>query len=196
MDIPGCYLNSQHKSMLVTGGMRFISKLPLMLALYKHPTIRIGGGNCFLSGSSTTASSVTLVIILTFFYRLFAQLLPLGIYLLPQLLRVYFCCFGYLLFLEFLLVRTRLDVRSVNEHQTGIHHPVIQGFVENMFKDLIGQLLRKPFAECITHRCKMRDLIQKPISEKPAVCQIHLYFPVGLTQRGDPKQMLQQYHLN
>ena len=34
MDIPGCYLNSQHKSMLVTGGMCFIGELPFVLTLY------------------------------------------------------------------------------------------------------------------------------------------------------------------
>ena len=182
--------------MLVTGRMCFIGKLPLVLPLYKHPTVRIRGGYCLFTAPAAAAAFVTLVVILAFFYRLFAQLLPLLVYLLPKLLRVYFRRFGDLLLLEFLLVRTRLDVCAVYEDYTWIHHTVIQRFVENMFKNLVWQLLREPFAEGIAYRCKVWDLLQKPISQKPPVCQIHLHFPVGLPQRGDSKQMLQQYHFD
>ena len=65
-----------------------------------------------------------------------------------------------------------------------------------MFKNFADHLIREALAEGVAHCCEVRDLLQQPISQKPAVCDVHLYFPVRLPQRRDPEQVLDQHHLD
>ena len=41
VDISGSYHCLQHKAMLIAGSMRFVRKLPLVLALYEQAAVRI-----------------------------------------------------------------------------------------------------------------------------------------------------------
>ena len=52
----------------------------------------------------------------------------------------------------------------VNENCAGVQHPVIQCLVEDVLKNLTGQLIWKAFAECIAHRRKVGDIIQQRIA--------------------------------
>ena len=87
-------------------------------------------------------------------------------------------------------------MRTVDEDHARIDHPVIERLVENMFKNFADHFIREALAESIAHCRKVRNIIQQPIPQKPPICYIHLNFPVGLPQRGDPKQMLNEYHLD
>lgn len=42
VDISGSYHCLQHKAMLIAGSMRFVRKLPLVLALYEQAAVRVG----------------------------------------------------------------------------------------------------------------------------------------------------------
>ena len=85
---------------------------------------------------------------------------------------------------------------AINKNCAAVQHFVIQCFVENMFKNFAGQLIRKALAEGIAHRRKVRNRIQQPIPQKPAVGIIHLDFPVSLPQRRNAEQMLDEHHLD
>ena len=65
-----------------------------------------------------------------------------------------------------------------------------------MFKNFADHLIREALAEGVAHCCEVRDLLQQPISQKPAVCDVHQYLPVRLPQRRDPEQVLDQHHLD
>ena len=66
MNISGSYFYSQYESSAVAGCVSFISKLPLMLSLYKHTTVRIGGGYCLFC-SSYAGRWLGIIVILVFF---------------------------------------------------------------------------------------------------------------------------------
>lgn len=159
MNIARRYRNTQYHSVFITGSMCFVGKLPFMLPLHKHAAIRIRGGYSLFSACAAWGWIIVAVI---FDWR-FAQFLSFLIYLLAKLLRVDFGCLCYLLFLVFLLVCAGFDVGSIYEDRAGIYHPVIQRFVQDMLENLTAQFLRKPLAERITHRRKVRDLVQQTI---------------------------------
>ena len=79
---------------------------------------------------------------------------------------------------------------AVNENRARVHHLVVECLVENMFKYLTGQLIRKALAEGVAHRRKVRNILQQAIPKKSTVSIIHLNFPMGLPQRRDPEQVL------
>ena len=85
---------------------------------------------------------------------------------------------------------------AVNENCARVDHTVIECLVENMFKYLTGQLIRKALAEGVAHRRKVGDIIQQSIPKKPTVGEIHLNFPMGLPQRRNAEQMLNEHHLD
>ena len=58
---------------------------------------------------------------------------------------------------------------AVNENCARVDHTVIECLVENMFKNLTGQLIREALTEGIAHRRKVGDLIQQSIPKKPPV---------------------------
>ena len=192
MYIPCRYLHSQHIPSLVAGCVRFIGKLLFMLSLDEHPAVRVCGRYRLLLSPAAFCALLIILIL----YGALSQSLSLCVYLLPQLLRVYPRCLRHSLFLKFLLVGAGLDVGAVNKDDTGVYHAVIQRFVKYMFKYLVAQFLREPFAESIAHRCKMGYLIQQSIAQKPAVGQGVLYPLVGLPQRRDTIQVLDKDHLD
>ena len=112
MHISSCHFHCQYKTIFVTGGMRLICKLPLMLSLYKHAAVRICCGNSFLCHSSGRL----LVIIVLILNPLFAQLLSFCVDLASELLVVDFGCFLHLLLLVLLLIRRGFNVSAVNKH--------------------------------------------------------------------------------
>ena len=137
-----------------------------------------------------------MVFIIVIFNGLLAQLFSFRVDLSAQLPGVDPCCLRNLFLLELFLVRAGFDVGAVNENCAGVQHPVIQCLVEDVLKNLTGQLIWKAFAECIAHRRKVGDIIQQSIPKKPTVSIIHLNFPVSLPQRRYPEQMLNEYHLD
>ena len=156
VNIARCHCYTQYHTVFIAGCMCFIGKLPFVLAFHKHTAFRIGCGHR-LFFCSTAFGQVIIVVI---FYGLFSKLFPLLIYLLVKLFRVNLCCLCHFLFLVFLLIGTGFDMRSVYKNHAGIYHPVIQSLIQNVLKDLAAQFLRKTLAEGITHRGKMRDIIQ------------------------------------
>ena len=89
--------------------------------------------------------------------------------------------FGDLFLLELLFIRGCFNMGSVDKNHAWVYHPVVQCFVQNMCKNFFTQLRGKAFAKGITYRCKVRNLFQQAISEKPTVCYVYLYIPVRLT---------------
>ena len=85
---------------------------------------------------------------------------------------------------------------AVNENCARVDHTVIECLVENMFKNLTGQLIRKALAEGVAHRRKVRNILQQAIPQKPAVGEGILNSLVGLPQRRDPEQVLNEHHLD
>ena len=160
MYISRCHVHTQNEPMFVAGSMGLVSKLPLMLLFYKYSSIWIGGGNRLRYRSSTWRSVFIIVIL----YWLFPKSFPLCVHFPPQLLGIHLCCLCDLHFLEFLLVRTGFDMGPVDKNCLRVHHPVVQGLIQNMFENLLRQFFRKTPAECIAHRCKMRYLLQQSIS--------------------------------
>ena len=158
------YLYTQNKPLSVTCRMRFIRKLPLVLSLYKHPAFRVCCRYALFC-----CPSRHIVIAVVFFYGLLPQLLPFRIHFFPQLLGVDLGCFGHLLFLVFLFVCVGFDMRSVYEDHARVYHPVVQRLVQDMREYLLRQLCRKPLAEGIAHRCKVRDLFHQSVSQKPPI---------------------------
>ena len=89
--------------------------------------------------------------------------------------------FGDLFLLQLLFIRGCFNMCSVDKNHAWVYHPVVQCFVQNMCKNFFTQLRGKAFAKGITYRCKVRNLFQQAISEKPTVCYVYLYIPVRLT---------------
>lgn len=79
------------------------------------------------------------------------------------------CRLRNLFLLKLFLVGTGLDMGAVNENCARVHHLVIECLVENMFKNLTGQLIREALTEGIAHRRKVGDIIQQSIPKKPPV---------------------------
>ena len=73
-------------------------------------------------------------------------------------------------------------MRSIYENHTGVHHPVVYRFVQDVLEDLVCQLWWKSFVECIAYRRKMGYVVQEVIPQKPPVCHIDLYLPPCLPQ--------------
>ena len=121
MNVAGSDFYCQYKAMPFAGGVGFIGKLPLVLTLYKHPTVRVCSGYCFLS-----FGWLVVVLVLNFFL---AELCTLLVYFLAQDFIVDFCCFVDLFFLEFLLVCTCFNMRAVDKDHTGVYHPIVQSFI-------------------------------------------------------------------
>ena len=105
-----------------------------------------------------------MVFIILIFNGLLAQLFSFRVDLSAQLPGVDLCCLRNLFLLELFLVGAGFDVGAVNENCAGVQHPVIQCLVEDVLKNLTGQLIWKAFAECIAHRRKVGDMIQQPIA--------------------------------
>ena len=190
------YLYAQNESMPVTGSMGFVGKLSLMLPFYKHSAVRIRGGYRLFYDilRPTTALRRLLVVVVLIFNRLLSQLFTLCIYFSSQLAGINLCCLGNLFLLELLFICAGFDMGSVNEYCTGIQHPVIQRFVEDMLKDFRCQLIWKTLTEGIADCSKMGNCIQQTVAQKPAVYQIYLNFPICLAQGGYPEQMLNEHH--
>ena len=181
MDIACCYFYTQYESPAVTGSMGFIGKLPLMLTLYKHSAVRIGGGDG-LFFRFAALGRLGIIVIVVIFNGLLAQLFALSIDLTAKLSGVDLGCLLHLFLLVLLFVGACLDMGTVNENGAGIDHAVIQCLVKNMLKNLRGQFVRKTLAEGIADRCKVRDFIQQAIAQKPPICQIYLDFTVCLAK--------------
>ena len=175
--------------------MGFVGKLPLVLAFYKHSAVRVRGGDgLFLRFAAF--GRLGIVVIIFVLNGLLAQLLTLCVDFLPELSRIDLRDLCHPLFLELLFVGTRFDMGSVNKDNTGVYHAVVQCFVQNMLKDLGAQLRWKSSAKGIAHRSKVRNVVQQPVAKEPPISQIHLDLPVSLAQGRDPKQMLNQHHLD
>ena len=123
MDVACRHFYPKYKSVFVAGGVRLISKLPLVLSLDEHPGIRIGSRN-----RPVGRSSGFVFIIVIFFDRFLPQLLPLRVDLLPKLFIIDLCILFHLLLLVFLLIGRCFDMSSIDEHRRRVYHTVIQGF--------------------------------------------------------------------
>ena len=170
--------NTQHKAVLITGCMCFVRKLPLMCPFYKHSAVRVGFGHRFLNRSSSGTSLIFVIIVIVDFLTQFFSFLG---YLFAKLFLVHLRGFGDLFLLELLFIRGCFNMCSVDKNHAWVYHPVVQCFVQNMCKNFFTQLRGKAFAKGITYRCKVRNLFQQAISEKPTVCYVYLYIPVRLT---------------
>ena len=159
-------------------------------------------GSKFKSDPSCDGGQASVVCIThrVFLFRVckdpFNGFFALRINLSAQLPGVGLCRLCHLFLLILLLVGTGLDMGAVNENCVRIDHTVIECLVENMLENLTGQLVRKALAEGIAHRRKVWNVIQQSIPQKPAVGQIYLNFPLGLPQRRNAKQMLNEHHLD
>ena len=107
---------------------------------------------------------------------------PFLVDLFAQLAGIDLRCLCHLLLLKLFLVGTGLDVGAVDENCARVDHTVIERLVENMLKNLTGQLVRKALAEGVAHRRKVRNLIEQPIPQKPTVGKGILNPLVGLPQ--------------
>ena len=105
-----------------------------------------------------------MVFIILIFNGLLAQLFSFRVDLSAQLPGVDPCCLRNLFLLELFLVGAGFDVGAVNENCAGVQHPVIQCLVEDVLKNLTGQLIREALAESIAHCRKVRNMIQQPIA--------------------------------
>ena len=65
-----------------------------------------------------------------------------------------------------------------------------------MVENLNTEFRWKAIAERIAYRCKMRNMFQQVIAEKPAIGNIYITLPPRLAQRWDTKQMLDEHHFN
>ena len=97
--------------------MRLVGKLPLVLAFYKHSTVRVCGRHRFFS-----FGRFVVVLVLNFFL---AELCTLLVYFFAQDFIVDFRCLVDLLLLEFLLVCTCLNMCTVDKDYTGVYHTVV-----------------------------------------------------------------------
>ena len=114
MDISGSYFNAQNKPSFVTGCVRFVSELPLMLSLYEHSAVGVCGGNRLFCRFSSAASGMIFVVLV--FNGLLAQLFSFLVDLSAQLSGIGLCRFRNLFLLILLLVGTGLDMGAVNEN--------------------------------------------------------------------------------
>ena len=194
MDVSGGYLYAQDETSFVTSRMRFVGKLPFMLAFCEYSAVRVCGGNGFLYCFSSAALGMILVVLI--FNGLFAQLFSFLVDLLAQLPGVDLCRLCDLFFPELFLVGAGLNMGAVNKNRAGVQHSVVQRFVENVLEYLTGQLIRETLAEGVAHRCKVWNLIQQPIAQKPAIGIVHLNLPIGLPQRRNTEQVLKEHHLD
>ena len=154
----------QNESMLVTGGVGFIGKLPLVVSLYKQATVWIGyapghrtqllllpPGQLLLGGivSGLLCRSRWLVIIVKGFL---AMDLPVCVYLFHQFLGI---VPGYHrdLDLDLLLgVRAGFDVCAVNKYRLRRKVARFRRFLQNPVEYLVYGLLGKTVPEVIAHR--------------------------------------------
>ena len=167
MHISGGYFNAQNKSPLVAGCVRFVSELSLMLSLYEHSAVRVRDGNRLFYRFSSSALGMIFVVLV--FNGLLAQLFSFLVDLSAQLSGIDLCRLCNLFLPELFLVGTGLDMGAVNENRARVDHSVIERFVKNMLKNLAAQLVRKALAEGVAHRRKVRNLIEQPIAQKPAI---------------------------
>ena len=195
MDIACGHFHAQDEAVFIAGGMGFIGKLPLMLAFYEHSAVRVCGRNgLFLRLAAP--GWLGIIVIIAVLNGLLTQLLAFRIHFFPELSGIDLSRFCDLLLLELLLVGAGLDVGSIDKNNTGIDHAVVERLVQDMLENFTGQLLRKPLAEGIAYRGKVRDLVQQTIAQEPPVSQIHLDLPVSLAQGRDAEQVLDEYHLD
>ena len=114
MDVSCGHLYTQYKAVLVTGCVRFVSELPLVLSFYEHSAVRVCGGNrLFCRFSSATSGMIFVVLV---FNGLLAQLFSFLVDLSAQLSGIDLCRFRNLFLLILLLVGTGLDMGAVNEN--------------------------------------------------------------------------------
>ena len=164
MDISGGHFHAQNKPSLVTGCVRFVSKLPLMLSFYEHSAVRVCGGNRLFYRFSSAALGMILI-----FNGLLTQLFPFLVDLSAQLSGIDLRRLRDLFLPVLFLVGTGLDMSAVNENHARVDHSVIERFVENVLENFTAQLVRETLAKGIAHRCKVRNLIQQAIAQKPAI---------------------------
>ena len=112
MDVSCGHLYTQYKAVLVTGCVRFVSELPLVLSFYEHSAVRVCGRNRLFCGSA--ASGMIFVVLV--FNGLLAQLFSFLVDLSAQLSGIDLCRFRNLFLLILLLVGTGLDMGAVNEN--------------------------------------------------------------------------------
>lgn len=93
------------------------SKLPLVLAFYKHPAVRVCGRHRFLA-----FGRFVVVLVLNFFL---AELCTLLVYFFAAGLHRRLSRLVDLLLLEFLLVCTCLNVCAIDKDYTGVYHTVV-----------------------------------------------------------------------
>ena len=117
VDVSGSDFHSQYKAVPFAGSMRLVGKLPLVLAFYKHSTVRVCGRHRFFS-----FGRFVVVLVLNFFL---AELCTLLVYFFAQDFIVDFRCLVDLLLLEFLLVCTCLNMCTVDKDYTGVYHTVV-----------------------------------------------------------------------
>ena len=185
----------QHKAVLVAGCMCFVCKLPFVFSFYEHSAVRVCSGNSLFCGFVSPPTPGDGVVFIISSSMGFCPAFSLSLTSSMKADQRDLCCLRNLFLLELFLVGAGFDMGAVNENCAGVQHPVIQCLVEDVLKNLTGQLIWKAFAECIAHRRKVGDIIQQSIPKKPPICYIHLNFPVGLPQRRYSEQMLNEYHL-
>ena len=112
MDVSCGHLYAQYKAVLVTGCVRFVSELPLVLSFYEHSAVRVCGGNRLFCGSA----ALGMIFVVLLFNGLLAQLFSFLVDLSAQLSGIDLCCFRNLFLLILLLVGTGLDMGAVNEN--------------------------------------------------------------------------------
>ena len=109
-----------------------------------------------------------MIFVVLIFNGLLAQLFSFRVDFSAQLPGIDLCRFRNLFLLKLFLVRAGFDMGPVNENCVGVQHLVVQSLVENMLKNLTGQLVREALAKSIAHRRKVGNVIQQSIPQKPA----------------------------
>lgn len=122
------------------------------------------------------------------------MLLPVPVDFFIQLPLVSLCLNRHDLFYVLFLVGVGSDMHSVNEDGAGVHKAAPDRFLQNVTEDPLKQIRSlKPALVILPKRQKRRDILGQIISDKPAVCHIHLYFSDCLPHTPDAVQILDKH---
>ena len=120
VDIPRSHMDAENKVVFVTGGMRFVGKHLLVLALVENAAVRVGGGNRLFHHFRLPVGFLPVLL-----KRLLPAAFPILVDFLEQFMGISLGFFGYSLSGLLLQIRIRLNVRSVYKNSFGVQISLI-----------------------------------------------------------------------
>ena len=113
-------MDAKHKIVFVTGGMRFVGKDFLVLALLENAAVRVCGGNRLFHRFRFFAGFLPVLL-----KRLLSVAFPILVDFLEQFMGIPLGFFGHSLSRLLLQIGIRLNVRSVYENGFCVQIPLI-----------------------------------------------------------------------